>query len=1295
MSRFVIALLFCGCTAEVAPEDVAEIGSELSVTALGPFLATGVSSDCLKFSDDRCCASSIPRINGTVGPDVIAHGGVSSCIRALPGADNVTATSASNVVLGGEGADTVHFGAANRMHGGNGNDHLFGSPGADVGFGDDGIDILNGGAGDDTLFGGPGNDTIDGGDNNDRLLGGPGLDDVRGGNGSDTLVVGSACEIVAGDSLNGGAGTDTVVSPFTAAELAGMGATLVSIERVVVAVRGLYGGCLLGSNNVAHCTCCDEANRDPARTCEECESGYQLVDGHGPIGPDGRADDELHDDPIARPMCARIVQTCSELDCAPGSRCRIAPNGGGNCDCGPHQSGADCSECVRPYSKNPVTGECELGEPCHLTYCGGTGFCHELPDGTIECRCPNGAPGCGQPGRPTPIPLLPPHPRDELVLHAGPAGGGCGPFEWSIVSGGGEIDGDDETATYYADFTPEGDIDYVIVRAVPDDCPMQAQDFQIVVLASGAMTVTGAAGPEFVGLDQAMLDYMAAHGIPGGAVTVTFQGQTVYNRGFGTSDGETPMRPSNYMRLASVTKPITRAAIRELAADGLLQNNLSDLVWPILQGGGADVLALGSDSIARTTLPVSEYQTASGASVNAQGVVTPVVWRTGSAGNLNTSVCRTINTTDRRFDARWGQITVADLVNHRAGFDRSAGFIDPLTSSNVTGDLPQAPIYVSTRLPITAMPPPSDTDFVQLIAGACMYYTPRGGTDANVNGGLGAPLDPWGFGVPLPGGDRYSNLGYNLLGRVVERLTGETFLDYVDANVLAANGIDAIEPGRTQLEDRDSREALYFERFPRNQGDVFSAVCSGGAGTTCAGGTWTFPNDVPTPDGGDFALEYRDSTGRYIATTCGLADFMRTYTVGTGARRTPGIYPTAGEGSMSGALPGTGAFVWQLPTNITVRTPMAGTPYNMLPQSTVSLTAGYHVAVLFNGDRIGQGDPGYDDGIHNSGLLADMIATALDQADGNAFTEVDCFVCGDGVREADEECDGTDFGGESCGSRGFVMGDLTCAEGCVISTELCDGVPPPVPIDEDVELNAGCDGSESEGDPGCLCLLTNTGGEAIDACGIDPTSFACEESQPDGPDFADRFCPGDDVVCGITAGGNPICRACGTGEDDGQDGCPCNVVDCENEGLGCWGDGEWGTNGRCWDQDEPPNHICIEECAGLVDSAGEGYRPVCVGPHTGHSLGSPHTAVSSFAGHPSYCASTTWTGECATTGWCEENGGNVCGIPSAPFEGGVCREQCFDDEECAELGFPSFYSCSNGTNRCVPTQSCDGKPGGC
>ena len=46
-------------------------------------------------------------------------------------------------------------------------------------------------------------------------------------------------------------------------------------------------------------------------------------------------------------------------------------------------------------------------------------------------------------------------------------------------------------------------------------------------------------------------------------------------------------------------------------------------------------------------------------------------------------------------------------------------------------------------------------------------------------------------------------------------------------------------------------------------------------------------------------------------------------------------------------------------------------------------------------------------------------------------------VCGNMVKEAGEECDGADLGGETCASQGFTRGTLTCTDSCTFDTSDC------------------------------------------------------------------------------------------------------------------------------------------------------------------------------------------------------------------------------------------------------------------
>ncbi len=97
-------------------------------------------------------------------------------------------SDATLVAFGMSGNDWIfasRVGVPVELHGGSGNDFLFGGrsddlldggSGNDFLFGGRGNDLLRGGLGNDWLFGQLGNDELDGGDGFDRLFGGPGLD---------------------------------------------------------------------------------------------------------------------------------------------------------------------------------------------------------------------------------------------------------------------------------------------------------------------------------------------------------------------------------------------------------------------------------------------------------------------------------------------------------------------------------------------------------------------------------------------------------------------------------------------------------------------------------------------------------------------------------------------------------------------------------------------------------------------------------------------------------------------------------------------------------------------------------------------------------------------------------------------------------------------------------------------------------------------------------------------------------------------------------------------------------------
>jgi hypothetical protein len=67
--------------------------------------------------------------------------------------------------------------------------------------------------------------------------------------------------------------------------------------------------------------------------------------------------------------------------------------------------------------------------------------------------------------------------------------------------------------------------------------------------------------------------------------------------------------------------------------------------------------------------------------------------------------------------------------------------------------------------------------------------------------------------------------------------------------------------------------------------------------------------------------------------------------------------------------------------------------------------------------------------------------------------------CGNGIREGDEDCDGSDLGGQSCISLGFDGGFLSCSPDCTLDTSGCTCT------DGDGDGYTGCEGDCDDADP--------------------------------------------------------------------------------------------------------------------------------------------------------------------------------------------------------------------------------------
>jgi N-acyl-D-amino-acid deacylase len=173
---------------------------------------------------------------------------------------------------------------------------------------------------------------------------------------------------------------------------------------------------------------------------------------------------------------------------------------------------------------------------------------------------------------------------------------------------------------------------------------------------------------------------------------------------------------------------------------------------------------------------------------------------------------------DQTPDSRLTDITIRHLLNHTAGWD-----------SRKSSD----PMFRSTRIADTvgvARPPAPE---------AVIRYM------------LGRPLD-------FDPGSRYaySNFGYCVLGRVIEKITSATYEDYVKQHVLAPIGIARMRIGASLQSRRADGEVSYYTSGSRTVRSVFPHTAA----------------SVPAPYGG-FCLEAMDSHGGWIASVADLARF--------------------------------------------------------------------------------------------------------------------------------------------------------------------------------------------------------------------------------------------------------------------------------------------------------------------------------------------------------------------------------------------------------------------------------------
>lgn len=171
-------------------------------------------------------------------------------------------------------------------------------------------------------------------------------------------------------------------------------------------------------------------------------------------------------------------------------------------------------------------------------------------------------------------------------------------------------------------------------------------------------------------------------------------------------------------------------------------------------------------------------------------------------------------------DKRVLEITVTNLLEHTGGWD-----------SNIEGD----PMFMSVQIAEAekVTPPAMQEAIIEYTLSEMMLNHAPGTVYA------------------------YSNFGFCVLGRIIEKVTGMTYENYVRENILIPSGSTTMQLGKNLENQRYPNEVTYYG----TEGEMTTISVYGNGQT------------VPWPYGG-FNIEAMDSNGEWIASAEDLVNFM-------------------------------------------------------------------------------------------------------------------------------------------------------------------------------------------------------------------------------------------------------------------------------------------------------------------------------------------------------------------------------------------------------------------------------------
>lgn len=330
--------------------------------------------------------------------------------------------------------------------------------------------------------------------------------------------------------------------------------------------------------------------------------------------------------------------------------------------------------------------------------------------------------------------------------------------------------------------------------------------------------------PEMHNMDSIMCRYMKRWELNGAQLAVSRNDSLIYVKGYGWADSDrnVPMEPNNIMRIASVSKLVTAVGIMKLREMGRVR--LSDKVF-------------------------------------------------GPAGILNDTTYTNVIRDKRYFD-----ITVEQLLRHKAGFNNYAG--DPVSSTR----------YIMMQNHLTE--PPTHHQLLRILLKRHLGYT--------------------------PGAARcYSNLGYIILSMIIEKRSGMSYEQFMQRKVLRPAGCFDFHIAGTYYRDRRPNEVRYY--MHGGSEPVYEYNNSGRKVEKCYGDT-----DIPRLSGAGAWAASAAELCRFIASIDGCSvvpDVISLSSVKTMTQQMPGgdfslgwnFTPVGKPWVRTGSLAGTSALVMRYP----------------------------------------------------------------------------------------------------------------------------------------------------------------------------------------------------------------------------------------------------------------------------------------------------------------------------------------------------------------------------------------------